>query len=169
MDRQKFFNALLFLQRCSAVEQVFLGDGQHAARAACGIVDGEMALGNGNLQQLDHEADNFARGEVISGLLAALFREAPEQFLVDVTHLQPGKLVRTKRELLVLIQDRGEPVVLHHRADGRAVIKVLDDVVNVPGDAVDVFAEVFLQQRVIFLIDLAERRWSMRSSRSRSA
>jgi hypothetical protein len=34
---------------------------------------------------------------------------------------------------------------------------VLDDVVNVLRKAVDVFAEVFLQQRVVFLIDLAER------------
>ena len=113
--------------------------------------------GIGNLQQLDHEPDDLARGEVLSGLLAALFREAPQQFLVDVAHLQAGELVRAKLQFLVLIQDRGEPVVLHHLSDGGAVIEVLDDVVNVLGEAVDVGAEVLFQQRVVFLIDLAER------------
>ena len=105
-------------------------------------------------------------GEVITRLLAALFREAPEQLLVDVTHLQPGELVRAKREFLVLIEDRREPVVLHHHTDGGAVIEVLDDVVNVFGKAVDVFAEVFLQQRVVFLIDTAERPVSLVGERA---
>ena len=140
-----------------AVEQVFLGHGQHAAGAAGGVVDGDVPVGDGNFQQLDHEPDDLARGEVFSGLLAALFREAPQQFLVDVAHLQTGELVRAKLQFLVLIQDRGEPVVLHHRADGGAVVEVLDDVVNVLREAVDVGAEVLLQQRVVFLIDLAER------------
>ena len=34
---------------------------------------------------------------------------------------------------------------------------MLDDVVNVLGEAVDVGAEVLLQERVVFLVDLAER------------
>ena len=74
-----------------------------------------MPVGDGDFQQLDHQPDDFARGEVISGLLAALFREAPEQFLVDVAHLQGGELVRAELEFLVLVQDGGEPVVLHHQ------------------------------------------------------
>ena len=143
MDGEKFFDPLLFRRCGGAVEQMFLSHRQHAARAGSGIVDGEMPVGDGNLQQLDHEADNFARGEVISCLLAALFRKAPEQFLVDVTHFEGGELVRAEREFLVLIQDRGEAVVLYHRADGRAVIEVLDNVLNVLGEAVDVVPEVF--------------------------
>ena len=71
-----------------AVEQMLLGHGQHAAGAAGGVVDGDVPVGDGNVQQLDHEPDDFARGEVLSGLLAALFREAPQQLLVDVAHLQ---------------------------------------------------------------------------------
>ncbi len=145
VDGDEFLDARLFLRCGGAVEQVFLGHGQHAAGAAGGIVDGEVPVGDGNLQQLDHEPDDFARGEVFSGLLAALFREAPQQFLVDVAHLQPGELVRAELQFLVLIQDRGEPVVLHHLADGGAVVEVLDDVVNVLGEAVDVGAEVLLQ------------------------
>ena len=157
MDGDEFLDAFLFLRRGGAVEQVLLGDGQHAARAAGRVVDGEVPVGDGNVQQLDHQPDDLARGEVFPGLLAALFREAPEQFLVDVAHLQAGELVRAEFEFLVLVQDRGEPVVLHHLADGGAVVEVLDDVVNVLGEAVDVGAEVLLQQRVVFLVDLTER------------
>jgi hypothetical protein len=65
------------------------------------------------------------------GFFAALFRKAPEQFLVDVTHLQPGKLVGAEREFLVLVQDRSQPIVFHHLADGGAVMEMLDDVINV--------------------------------------
>ena len=56
-----------------------------------------------------------------------------------------------------MIQDRGKPVVLHHLPDGGAVVEVLDDVVNVLGEPVDVGAEVLFEQRVVFLVDLAER------------
>ncbi len=60
--------------RCAgAVEEVFLGDGQHAAGSACGIVDGDVPFRNGNFQQFDHESDDFARREVVSGLFSALF------------------------------------------------------------------------------------------------
>ena len=117
--------------RGGPVEQVFLGHGEHAAGAAGRVVDREVPVGDGDLQQLDHQPDDLARGEVFSGLLAALFREAPQQLLVDVAHLQAGELVRAKLQFLVLIQDRGQPVVLHHRGDGGAVVEVLDDVVNV--------------------------------------
>ena len=90
-----------------------------------------MLVRDGNIQQLDHQADDFARREVLPGLLAALLRKAPEQFLIDVAHLQAGELVRTEREFLVLVQDRGQPVEFYHLADGGAVIEVLDDVVNI--------------------------------------
>ena len=88
---------------------------------------------------------------------AALFRKAPQQFLVDVAHLQAGELVRAKLQFLVLIQDRGESVVLHHQADGGAIVEVLDDIVDVLGEAVDVGAEILLQQYVVLRIDLAQR------------
>jgi hypothetical protein len=116
-----------------------------------------MLVRDGNIEQLDHQADDFARREVFPGLLAALFREAPQQFLVDVAHFQAGELVGAEGEFLVLVEDRGQPVVLHHQADGGAVIEVLDDVVNILREAVDVGAEVLLQQRVVFLVDRAER------------
>jgi hypothetical protein len=95
-----------------------------------------------DVEQFDHQADDFARREVLPGLLAALFREAPQQFLVDVAHFQRRELVGAEGELLVLVEDRRQPVVLHHQRDGGAVIEVLDDVVDVLREAVDVGAEV---------------------------
>ena len=115
-----------------------------------------MLVRDGNIQQLNHQADDLARREVFPGLVTALFRETPEQLFVDVAHLQPGELVRAEGEFLVLVQDRGQPVEFHHLADGGAVIEVLDDVVNVLGEAVDVGAKILLQQGMVFLIDRAE-------------
>ena len=74
------------------VADVFLGDGQHAARAAGGIVDGfdDVAAGEVFLrreEEVDHELDDFARGEVFPGFLVGLFRADPDEFLEDVTHL----------------------------------------------------------------------------------
>ena len=54
------------------VQQMFLGHGQHAAGAAGRIVDGEVPVRDGDCQQFDHQPDDLARGEVLSGLFAAL-------------------------------------------------------------------------------------------------
>ena len=116
-----------------------------------------MLVRDRNIQQLDHESDDFSRREVLPGLLAALFRKAPEQLFVYVAHLQPGELVGTEREFLVLVEDRRQAVVFHHQADGGAIVEMLDDVVNVLRETVDVGAEILLQQGVIFFVDRPER------------
>ena len=152
-----FLHPRLFLRRVGTLQQVLLRHRQHAARAAGGVVDREMLVRDRNIQQLDHQADDFARGKVFPGLVTALFRKAPQQLLVDVAHLQPGELVGAEREFLVLVQDRGQPVILHHQPDGCSIIEMLDDVVNVLRKAIDVGAEIFLEQRMVFLIDRAER------------
>ena len=74
------------------VADVFLGDGQHATRAAGGIVDGfdHMTAGEVFLrreEEIDHELDHLARGEMFPGFLVGLFRADPDEFLEDVTHL----------------------------------------------------------------------------------
>ena len=78
----------------SAVEvaDVFFRDGQHAARAAGGIVNGfdDVAAGEVFLrreEEIDHELDDLARGEMFPGLLVGLFRADPNEFLEDVAHL----------------------------------------------------------------------------------
>jgi len=127
-----------------------------------------VPVGNGDVEQLDHQPDHLARGEVLSGLLAALFREATEQLLVDIAHLQRRELVRAELQFLVLVQDRGEAVVLHHLPNGGPVVEVLDDVVDVLREAVDVGAKVLFEKRVVFLVDPAQRPASLVGERGRA-
>ena len=163
------FSTLAFCcRRGGAIEQVFLGHRQHAARAAGRVVDREVPVGDRDVEQFHHQPDHFARREVLSGLLAALFREAPQQLLVDVAHLQRRELVRAEFQFLVLVQDRGQPVVLHHLADGGPVVEVLDDVVDVLREPVDVGAEVLFEERVVFLVDPAQRPVGLVGERGRA-
>ena len=66
--------------------------GQHAAGAAGGVADGDDDAGLGEhagvglQQQVDHELDDFARGEVIAGRFVGGFVEAPDQVLEHQTH-----------------------------------------------------------------------------------
>jgi hypothetical protein len=98
---------------------------------------------------------------VFPGLLAALFREPPQQLLVDVAHLQRREPVRPEFQFLVLIEDGGQAIVLHHLSDGGPVVDVLDDVVDVLGKPVDVRAEILFEQRMVFLVDAAQRRFRL--------
>ena len=86
------------------------------------------------------------------GLFAALFREAPQQFLVDVTHFQVGKLLRAECGFLVVVEDRRQPVVAGHRSDGGVVVEMLDDLLHVLREAVQILAEVVFDQGRIFRI-----------------
>ena len=74
------------------VADVFLRDGQHAAGPAGRIVNGfdDVAAGEVLLrreEEIDHELDHLARGEVLAGLLVGLLRADPDEFLEDVAHL----------------------------------------------------------------------------------
>ena len=44
-------------------------------------------------EQVDHELDDLARGEVLSGGLVGVFGEFPDQVLEDVAHVVVGQLV----------------------------------------------------------------------------
>ena len=133
-----------------AVEQMLLRHRQHAAGTAGGIVDGGVAGGRGDVEQFHHQADDFTRGEMLTGLLAALFREASQQLFVDVAHLQVGELVRAERQALVLVEDGGEPVVLDQLGNGGVVVEVVENVADVPGETVQIGAEVVFQQHRVF-------------------
>ena len=76
--------------------QHVLGHGQHAAGTAGSVVEEIGAvvdlIGDGEKDQLRHELDGVARGEVLSGLLVVLLVEAPDQFLENGAH---GVVVET--------------------------------------------------------------------------
>ena len=104
------------------VADVFLGDGQHAARAAGGVVDGfdDVAAGEVLLrreQEIDHELDHLARGEVFPGFLVRLFRADPNEFLEDVAHLDVVHALRREIDGGELLDDEVEQVLLGHVGD----------------------------------------------------
>jgi hypothetical protein len=73
--------------------QVLAGHRQHAAGACRGVVDGahHARLGQHVVvfdeQQVDHQADDFARGEVLAGGFVGDFGELADQLLEDTAHL----------------------------------------------------------------------------------
>src|SRR6266568_6861927 len=104
-----------------------------------------MFLGNRNLQQLNHQANDFARREMISGFLASLFRKPPQQLLINVSHLQIRQVIGTEWFVFVLIEDWSEPIALDHLADDLAIVEVLDNLINVLRESIDVVAKVLSQ------------------------
>ena len=86
------------------VVDVFLRDGQHAARAAGGIVDGFDDVTASEVflrreQEIDHELDHLARREVFSSFLVRLLRADPDEFLEDVAHLDVVHALRREVDL----------------------------------------------------------------------
>src|SRR5262249_41486384 len=93
---------------------------------------------------------------MISSFFPALLGKPAEQFFIHIAHLKRRKIVRPDLQLLVLVQNRREPIVLHHLSDGGAIVKELDDLIYIFGEAVDVGAKVIFEQRMVFLVDLAQ-------------
>ena len=71
------------------LENVF-GHSQHAAGAACSVVDqvgaGLDPVGDGQEDQLRHQGHGVARGPMLARLLVVLLVEAPDQLFEDRPH-----------------------------------------------------------------------------------
>ena len=109
---------------------VLLGNGEHAARAAAGVVDAEHhPLGAQTLlvagqQQVDHEMDHVAGGEVLAGVLFQRLVELPDELLEDRAHGEVVDRVRVEIHLRI-----AEP--LHHLEQETRLIELGDGVVEV--------------------------------------
>src|SRR5208337_5098016 len=75
---------------------------QHAASAASRVINGADDACSGQRrvvvgeQQLDDQADHFARGEMLPGGFVRDFREAADQILEQVAHFDVGDLGRVQ-------------------------------------------------------------------------
>ncbi len=75
-----------------ALRDVVLGDGEHAAGAAAGVVDGEHLAGDGDAiliageKQVDHEVHDVAGGKVLAGVFVEGFVEFADELLEDGAH-----------------------------------------------------------------------------------
>ena len=104
------------------VAQVVLGDREHPARAAGRVEERphDPALAKQLVvldeEEVDHQPDDLARREVLAGRLVRELREAADELLVEVAHLQVGDDVRVEVDLGELRDDEVEEVLLARAA-----------------------------------------------------
>jgi hypothetical protein len=140
-----------------------LGDREHSARAAGPVVEQVGArldpVGDGQEDQLRHQPHGVARRPVLARLLVVLLVEAPDQLLEHRAHAVVVEARMLDRA--VSVQDRvraqvdvGREKLLDQRAqrvrpreprDLVAELEVLENVLDVRGEAVEVGLEVRLE------------------------
>ena len=145
------------------VAQRLLGHRQHAAGAAGAVVEqvgaGLDLVGDGQEDELRHQAHRVARRPVLARLLVVLLVEAPDQLLEDRAHgvvveaRMPngavGVLHRGGAEVDVgrgeLLDQRAQGVGLREPRDLVAELEVVEDVLDVGREAVEIGLEVGLE------------------------
>ncbi|MDQ1081472.1 hypothetical protein QE401_003998 [Pseudoroseomonas cervicalis] len=122
---------------------------EHAARPGRGVVDGAHGAGAGGQdvavldeQQVDHQPDDVARGEVLARRLVGDFREFADQLLEGQAHIVVADLVGVQREggeaLGHLVEQPGlaQPVGLLGEAEA------LEDVADGRREAADIGVQI---------------------------
>ena len=136
------------LARRVELAQVLLGDREHAAGAAGGVEHGAHDARRAQRvvvldeEEIDHQADDFARGEVLAGRLVGQLGELAEQLLVEVAHLDVGDLVGVQVDLGHLGEDEVEELGAVEAADLGVEVELLDDVARVGVEGGDPGAQV---------------------------
>ena len=137
-------------EACAGVVLVepLAGHGEHAAGAGGGVVDGAYDAGGGEgvavfcKDEVDHEADDFARGEVVAGCLVGLLGELADELFKDGAHGFVRDDVGVEIDLRELLGDEVEEVGLRQAGDLRGELEAVEDVFDVGGEAVEVASEV---------------------------
>jgi hypothetical protein len=124
------------------------GDGEHPAGPGAGVVDGadDVVLGEDlpvlRQQEVNHQADHLAGGEVLAGVLVQGFVELADQLLEDVAHLQVAHAVRVEVDVLEPLQDQEEQPGLVQLGDGVLEVELLQHFPQVVAEPGDVEAQV---------------------------
>ena len=128
------------------VTEMVLGHREHPAGAAGGVVEGpnDARLGQCVLildeEQVDHQPDHLARGEVLPSGLVGELREPADQLLVDVAHLQAD--VPAADDTDDDDDDRNTGDNPGAASATRAAVELLDDIAGGLGEASDVGEQV---------------------------
>src|SRR5579864_9769919 len=128
--------------------EMFFCYAQHSARTASGIVERPHdALGAEDLavrgeQQVDHQPDDLARREVVTGGLVRCFIEAPDQVLEDQAHLVIGDDVGMQIDVCELPDHQVEPVGLIQLGDFLLELEVLEYLPRPRRETLDVVRQV---------------------------
>ena len=130
------------------VAQVVLGDREHSSGAARWVKQGAHgALGGEHVvvfdeQEVHHQLDDFARGEVLSSGLIGEFGESADELFVEITHLEVRDRVGMEVDLGELADHLIQQVCLGELFDLCVEAELFDDVAGALGEASDVGTEV---------------------------
>jgi hypothetical protein len=91
-------------------------------------------------EEVDHQPDHLARREVLAGGLVRELREAADELLVEVAHLEVRDDVRVEVDLRELGDDQVEQVLLAEARDLCVEAELLDHVARRRREAGDVGA-----------------------------
>jgi hypothetical protein len=93
-------------------------------------------------QQVDHQANHLARGEVLARCLVGQLGELPDQLLVQVAHLEVGHLVGVQVDLGELGHHQVEQLRAVQPVDLGGEVELVEHVAGRGGEAGDVVLEV---------------------------
>ena len=129
--------------------KVLAGHAQHAARAGRGIVEGshDAGLGQGVVvldeEEIDHEPDDVARGEVFPGGFVGKFGELADQFLEHRAHLGIADGGGVEVDVGELFRDEIEQAGLGQPVDLGVKLEALENVAHGGRERLHVGAQVF--------------------------
>ena len=129
--------------------EMFVRHGKHSTGAGRRIIHRTDYAGFGervailDKEEVDHEPDDFARGEMFPGGFVGKFGELPDEFLEDRTHLRVGDDVGVEVDIGELFGDEIQEPGLGEPVDLRVEIKVLEDVAHCRRERLHVGAQVF--------------------------
>ena len=93
-------------------------------------------------EQVDHEADDFARREVVARRLVGGFVEPADEVLEDVAHLRCCRPARDAGRSRRIRDDLVEAIGLLQLLDFLLELEVLEDFPDVLGETLDVVGEM---------------------------
>jgi len=96
----------------------------------------------GGEQQVDHQFDDFARGEVLPGFFVGLFRADPDQFLERITHLYLIDPLWREVDFGESLDHLEQDVFFRYMGDILAELELLHDGAHVGGEGMDVAVQV---------------------------
>lgn len=130
------------------LRKVLVGCREHPACACRGVVDRPYHTGFRedlvvfHEEEIDHEADDLAGGEVLTGRLVGEFGEPADEFLEDEAHLMVVHLAGVEVDPGELLSDLIQQPRLRQLVQLNGELESLEDVPHVRREALDVGIEV---------------------------
>ena len=125
----------------------FLGNRQHAAGAAGGVVnlpvDARLVdVLLAGIDEVSHQPDHLARREVVAGLLVRLLVEAHDEVLEEIAHLDVVDPIRVQVDAGHRLDDDVKAVARIELLDLVAELELLENAPSRVGETVDVGDEI---------------------------